>query len=130
MNKASKYHQQAMDLAEQGDLAQRRKANDQAKQLFQKAFASEREAALCYVDQMDAEPTRSVLLRSAASLALECGELREAERLIGAALYGNPPDEICQELRDVLVQTARHPMMTTTSEFALKRPKRTSLPIQ
>ncbi|HEX5271222.1 MAG TPA: hypothetical protein VFW33_12065, partial [Gemmataceae bacterium] len=48
------------------------------------------------------EPTRSVLHRSAASLALECGEYREAERLIATALAGSPPETIAEELRDLL----------------------------
>ncbi len=109
MNKANKYHQQAMELAEQGDVAKRRKAHAQAQELFQKAFVLERHAAIHFVDQLDAEPTRSVLLRSAASLALDCGELREAERLIGAVLFGNPPEEIRQELRDVLIQLVKRP---------------------
>ena len=52
--------------------------------------------------RLEFEPTRSVLHRSAASLALECDEIREAERLIGRALSGNPPDEIAEELRDLL----------------------------
>ena len=39
---------------------------------------------------------------SAASLALECGDYREAERLIAVALSGEPPDEIAEELRDLL----------------------------
>jgi len=108
MNKASKFHQQAMALAEQGDLARRQKAHAQAKELFQKAFDLERQAAVCYVDQIDTEPTRSVLLRSAASLALNCGEFREAEKMIGAALSGDPPEEICQELREALIQVANH----------------------
>ena len=42
----------------------------------------------------DFEPIRSVLHRSAAMLAVECSQLREAERLIGRALSGNPPDDI------------------------------------
>jgi hypothetical protein len=54
-------------------------------------------------DQFNLEPTRSVLHRSAAALALECSELREAERLIGRALAGNPPEEIANELRDLLL---------------------------
>jgi hypothetical protein len=33
---------------------------------------------------------------------LECGDLREAERLIAVALSGDPPDEIAEELRDLL----------------------------
>ena len=34
-----------------------------------------------------AEPTRSVLLRSAASLAIDCGEQRDAERLIALKTF-------------------------------------------
>ncbi|WP_277883666.1 hypothetical protein [Nostoc sp. FACHB-133] len=36
----------------------------------------------------------SVLHRGAATLAVECSELREAEKLIGRALAGNPPSDI------------------------------------
>jgi hypothetical protein len=43
-------------------------------------------------------------LRIAAVLAIECNELRDAERLIGRALSGNPPDDIADELRDLLLE--------------------------
>jgi len=39
------------------------------------------------------------LFRSAAQLAFNCGKIREAERLISAALAGDPPLEILQQLR-------------------------------
>jgi hypothetical protein len=42
------------------------------------------------------------LLRSAATLALDCGEYRQAERLASIGLAGNPPAEIAVELREVL----------------------------
>jgi hypothetical protein len=54
-------------------------------------------------DQFDFEPTRSILHRSAATIAVECSLLREAERLIGRALSGNPPADIADELRDLLL---------------------------
>jgi hypothetical protein len=60
-------------------------------------------AANLVADQLDFEPTRSVLHRSAASLAVECFQLREAEQLIGRALAGNPPPDIVDELRDLLL---------------------------
>ncbi len=47
------------------------------------------------------EPTRSILFRSAASLAVESGEALEAERLIGVALAGYAHEEIREELRDL-----------------------------
>jgi hypothetical protein len=60
------------------------------------------------------------LHRSAAALALECGVLREAERLIAAALSGDPPNEIAEELRDLLEQVyfegtnGRRPLTTVS----------------
>ena len=103
MKKAIKLHREAMDLADQAVAAQRRKTRSEATQLFRQAFERERAAAVLFVNDFDAEPTRSVLLRSAASLALDCEEFREAERLIAAALWGNPPAELYDELRELLV---------------------------
>ena len=48
------------------------------------------------------EPSVSVLLRSAASLAMSCKKLRESEKLIALALSGEPPLEIVEELRNLL----------------------------
>ena len=73
-------------------------------QLAREALRSEAAAAELVRDNLAAEPTRAVLYRSAASLAIDCGEYREAERLIATALAGNPPEEIAQELRDLLLQ--------------------------
>jgi hypothetical protein len=55
-------------------------------------------------DQLGLELTRSILHRSAATLALECNELREAERLISRALSGFPPIDIAEELRNLLIE--------------------------
>ena len=67
-------------------------------------FTFEKKAAVEIAGDFDFEPSRSVLHRSAASLALQCGEFREAERLIAGALAGFPPDEVADELRDLLEQ--------------------------
>ncbi len=40
----------------------------------------------------------------AAVLAIKCAELRDAKRLIGRALAGNPLDHIANELRDLLLE--------------------------
>jgi hypothetical protein len=63
-----------------------------------------------FYQALDYEPTRSVLFRSAATLALRCGELREAEKLASIGLSGHPPDEIADELREVWdrAQFSRH----------------------
>jgi hypothetical protein len=76
----------------------------QAGQLFRSAFENERKAAEALADSFDLEPTRSVLYRSAATLALDCADFAEAERLAHEGLAGKPPADIAQELRDVLDQ--------------------------
>jgi len=102
MEKINEIHRDAMQLADQAYLARLRGEVKEAERLVRKAFEREREAALLSADKHEFEPTRSVLHRSAASLAIECGEMREAERLISSALLGTPPEEIADELRDLL----------------------------
>jgi hypothetical protein len=104
ITRINQLHQQAMELAEQALLARRKGSEDEAERLSFEAYRLEAEAALMLREDDTAEPTRSVLLRSAATLALECGELREAEKLIATALIGNPPSQIADELRDLFEQ--------------------------
>lgn len=99
MTSVGEYHQQAMESADEALAARRRGDEAQARTLFRDAFDQERHAARMIAADLSAEPTRSVLHRSAAALALECGEVREAERLIATALSGDPPEEIAAELR-------------------------------
>ncbi len=104
MSQIQVLHQQAMDLAEAAAVALLRGASEQAAQFTRQAFEQETRAAALTASSLDAEPTRSVLHRSAASLAIECGELQAAERLIATALSGNPPPEIAEELKDLFIQ--------------------------
>lgn len=97
-------HRQAMDLAETAAMAKLRGESEQAADLFRQAFEYERSAANLVASDFSAEPTRSILYRSAASLALDHGDVREAERLIATALTGDPPQDIAEELRDLLEQ--------------------------
>ena len=102
MNKVTKLHHEAMDLAEAAAVAQRQGDFEHAAQLNRQAFEKEKQAANAVANRDDLEPTRSILHRSAASLALICKETREAERLIAHALSVDPPEEIADELRDLL----------------------------
>jgi hypothetical protein len=104
MSQIQSLHKQAMDLAEAAAVARLRGALELATQFTRQAFEQETQAAALIASALDAEPTRSVLHRSAASLAIECGELRMAERLIATALSGNPPTEIAEELKDLFIQ--------------------------
>jgi hypothetical protein len=97
-------HQQAMDCAENAALAKLRGDLTVSQTYLTQALQSETQAAALLANQWTAEPSRSVLHRSAASLALQCGQLEAAEQLIVTALMGNPPPEIAEELRDLFVQ--------------------------
>lgn len=107
MSDTLELHRTAMELADRAMMARFTGSADQAAALFREAFVKERDAAQNVID-LSIEPTRSVLLRSAASLAIECGELREAERLIAVALAGEPPDEIAAELRELFERVNFH----------------------
>jgi hypothetical protein len=103
-------HNRAMDAASRAFYADIHGDYGTAETLFREAFTLEQKAALYLVDDVTAEPTRSVLLRSAATLAVDCHEFREAERLVAIGLAGNPPTPLSDELRDVLetVYFSRH----------------------
>lgn len=104
MNQIQDLHKQAMDFAEMAQVAKLKGDSDLALQLSKQAFEKERLAAELIVNNLAAEPTRSVLHRSAATLAIDCGEIAAAERLIAVALSGHPPQEIAEELKDLFVQ--------------------------
>ena len=91
-------HEQAMEWADKARFARRARDDDAHYNFMHKAFELEKQAALM-IKSEDSEPTRSVLHRSAASLAYRCKMYREAEWLISRALIGNPPGEIISELR-------------------------------
>jgi hypothetical protein len=97
-------HKEAMDLAELAQVAKLRGEIEQSNHLLRQAFAQESSAAALIANHWESEPTRSVLLRSAASLAIECEEFEIANRLIATALSGNPPAEIAEELQDLFIQ--------------------------
>lgn len=103
-------HNRAMELADLGDISKMKGASDDALRYYNDAFEVERTAANEAKKSAVGEPTESILLRSAASLALCCQRLRESEQLIALALSGEPPVEIAEELRDLLetVNFERH----------------------
>ncbi|NJR73388.1 MAG: hypothetical protein HC773_06205 [Scytonema sp. CRU_2_7] len=108
MSQIQELHQQAMDLAERAQVAKLRGDFAIASQLSRQAFEKERLAAELIASNLEAEPTRSVLHRSAATLAIDCGEIHTAEHLIAIALSGNPPTDIAEELKDLFVEINIH----------------------
>lgn len=95
-----------MEQADLAIVAKLKGHETEAQELDHQAFDNERQAADLVADTA-LEPTRSVLHRSAATLALRCGEVSEAIRLIDQAIEGDPPDSIALELEDLANQADR-----------------------
>jgi hypothetical protein len=72
--------------------------------LLAQALQMEAAAADSVAGDLSLEPTRSVLHRSAASLALQLGEFGTAKGYVEAGLSGDAPDEIREELTVLLDQ--------------------------
>jgi hypothetical protein len=110
MNQIKELHENAMRLAEMAVVSKLKGDLQEANNLFQEAYEKEAQAARLMTDEPSSEPTRSILYRSAASLALDCNQYREAERLVALGLAGHPPEEIAVELRDLFdtVNFERH----------------------
>ncbi|MDR2501248.1 MAG: hypothetical protein LBD37_09285 [Treponema sp.] len=101
MNEIDVLHNQAMDLAEKAILLKISQKTNESVEAFNAAFSLEMQAAMQIQDKYDFEPSRSIMFRSAASLALNAGLFREAEKMIAIGLSGNPPEPIADELRDL-----------------------------
>jgi hypothetical protein len=94
-------HREAMDLSFRASYALVQKDEPTFRLLMSQAYEKERKAAMFLHDRLEVEPTRSILFRSAASMAMQLGKYREAEQLIAWGLVGNPPEYEADILREV-----------------------------
>ena len=103
-------HDEAMMIADDADLLKRQGKFSEAQELFSSAFDKEREAALAAISSDIEDLSTNVLLKSAAFLGFDAGYIRESEQLVGLALSRNIPEEIAEEMRDLLenIHFARH----------------------
>lgn len=104
MNTVNEFHSKSMDCAELAIIARMQKNNDESIRLFHESLDFELKAIAAIESESVVEPTYSILHRSAATLALDCNDVRLAEKLISKALSLDPPAEISEELRDLLEQ--------------------------
>ena len=118
-------HNEAMDLYDRycgGGLEDR--------SLIREAFAKECRAADAILAMDAPEPSRTVLLKSAAWLAYDCDELRDAERYLCAALSGNPPGGLLKELRILLDQVLNDSRMRPSWDARQSTPAMEGKPCQ
>lgn len=100
MSDYAKLHREAMAAAEEHDALRRR--GDARAAAVSLRRAAELEARAAKGTPIDLEPTRSVLFRSAATLAHEVGDTLAARALVVDGLRGSPPGEIKAELFEIL----------------------------
>lgn len=102
VEQAMKLHREAMNFSEEAQITKIKKEDENSvSNFFGKAFELEKEAAMLLKDEEEDLVTRAVLFRSAAVLALDCNQSREAEKLIGLGLSKETPPQIANELRDL-----------------------------
>lgn len=102
MKEVEKLHDSAMNYAENALLARREGKLTWAHAMFQAALKLEVKAAKKLKDR-NLEPTRSVLYRSAATLATDVDDFTLAQELAEEGLRGSGiPPEIAEELNEVL----------------------------
>lgn len=85
-------HGDAMQAADRAETARRATNTPGMIRAWWQAYQAERGAALQVGPDLGAEPSRSVLMRSAASLAVMGGRLGEAMLLVEWALAGSPAE--------------------------------------
>jgi hypothetical protein len=104
MSKVRDLHEQAMKLAQLAVLARLNQEPEQAIEFAQQASSLEAQAAFLIPEGSESEPTRSILFRSAASLAYQSKDFELAQRLIAYGLTGYPPRHVEDELKDLFEQ--------------------------
>jgi hypothetical protein len=102
MTTALDLHQQAMELAQDALTESEQGHPASAHLLYAQALPLEIDAASQMEKIPEAEPTRSILYLSAATLAYHVGDMPLAKKLIGEALSGDPPPRVEHDLFELL----------------------------
>lgn len=100
------FHRMAMDNSELALIALHNGDAERFHQLSATAFLYEKKAALGLFNQ-HIEPSRSVLFRSAAYIALDNVDFIEAQKLYEYAIEGEVPTEIREELEELKTEIDR-----------------------
>ena len=102
MTSVRELHNKAMDFTDRAFVERNRGNSERSLEFFEKALDTEL-AAIAELDETRGL-TWSILHRSAGTLALDCGRLRQAEQIVAKALSEEPHPEIVGELRELWEQ--------------------------
>jgi len=97
-------HREAMKFNDLALVARRESSLGIMMENYLKAFEYEKQAFVLYSNQSNEEPTKSILIRSVANLAVLSEQYRDAEKYVALGLAGDPPENIANELRDIYQQ--------------------------
>lgn len=102
LREAGGLHDQAMGYVTQARLLQTPGQRFEERACLREAFERASKAASALADSAAPEPSRAIIHRSAASLAVSLGDIQEARELLLRALAGRPDDRLRWELEDFL----------------------------
>jgi hypothetical protein len=105
MSSINQLHNKAMNLAENAFLSQQKGDITAFVRLSKEAFLLEKAAAMLLQNQPDAEPSRSILFKSAAFLAFDAQEYQECRDMITYTLLGKPDTIIKAEMNQLFNET-------------------------
>jgi hypothetical protein len=105
MTRIEQLHNQAMNLAESAFLSQQKGDTTTFVQLSREAFLLEKAAAMLLQNQLESEPSRSILFKSAAFLAFDAQEFQECRNMITYTLLGKPDTIIKAEMNQLFDET-------------------------
>lgn len=95
-------HQQAMELSFKAKQALSELNYGESLKLYTEAARLESEVAEFYFDKIELEPTRSILIRSAAFMNLKAGLIEEAQKFIFFGLLNVSDELVKSQLNDAL----------------------------
>jgi hypothetical protein len=95
-------HTKAMDYSFQAKSAREKGNENDALKLYEEAAHLESQAADFYIERIDLEPTRSILIRSAAFLNLKAGLPENAEKYIFLGIINTEDKYIKEQLYEAL----------------------------
>jgi hypothetical protein len=113
-------HRRAMEMFESSLVARQDENETLVLRFLADALKFESAAADSVADDYSLEPTRSVLHRSAASIALQMFDTNTARRYVTAGLKGQPPEEIREELQTLSEQITI--LEAARADYRLKAP--------
>ncbi len=124
MSNLKEIHQTASTYMQMALVAQGRGNEPESLRLFELAFEAEKQAALSLWSDFENEPTRSILFRSAANLAMDCKKYAEAKKMIHLGLAGNSSEEIVDELLQLSKQIEKELKLAKQPQVVAEKAKK------